>query len=140
MESVSFCPFQSNQEVHFDMLDLLGMLHNSAYLLLFERARSEYWKAQKIVFGEDGSDWPFFVVRNEIDYHFPIFTAQQVTVELQLISIGRTSLAFAQKLFLPDGTLSASGKTVLVRVDFETKRPIPWSDKFRRLYTPYLVE
>ena len=60
MEPVSFRPFHSIQEVHFDMLDLLGMLHNSAYLLLFERARSEYWKTLKIAFGEDGSDWPFF--------------------------------------------------------------------------------
>ncbi len=138
MPSISFCPFQSNQEVHFDMLDLLGMLHNSAYLLLFERARSDYWKSLEIVFGEDGSDWPFFVVRNEINYHSPIFTALRVTVELQLIAVGRTSLTFGQKLFLPDGTLSASGQTVLVRVDAITKRPIPWSEIFRSIVTPHL--
>ncbi len=139
MEYVSFRPFQSTQEVHFDMLDLLGMLHNSAYLLLFERARSEYWKALKIVFGEDGSDWPFFVVHNEIDYHSPIYTALQVNVQIQLVTIGRTSLSFEQKVYLPDGSLSASGKTVLVRVDFETKRPIPWSELFRQRINPHLA-
>src|SRR4051812_15261055 len=39
--------------VHFDDLDALGMLHNSRYPLLVERAWGEYWHAHGFRFDGD---------------------------------------------------------------------------------------
>lgn len=137
MEKQSVVPFVSRQRVYFDMLDLLGMLHNAAFLVLFERARTDFWRAVGYVPGAAGYDWPYLVKRNEITYHVSITTDEEVDVTVSVAHLGRTSLIFAHTILLPDGTLAAEGQTVLVRVD-PNRRPLPWSDAFRSLLAPYL--
>src|ERR1051326_6462229 len=137
MDTETRDPFESRQRVHFDMLDLLGMLHNAAYLLLFERARTEFWRAHGLLKSAEGLDWPYFVARNEIDYRAPITTEQDVTVTVWVSAVGRSSVTFAHEIIAENGVLAAEGRTVLVRVDAETKRPTPWSEEFRALIAPY---
>lgn len=126
-------PFLSRQKIHFDMLDMLGVLHNSRYLLLFERARFDYWQANGLEIDSPGLDWPYYVVRNEINYRAPITRIQEITVALRVTALGRSSVTLAHEVLQEDGTLAADGLTTLVRVDPETKRAIPWSDGFRAL-------
>jgi acyl-CoA thioester hydrolase len=126
-------PFLSRQKIYFDMLDMLGVLHNARYLLLFERARFDYWQANGLEIGKPGLDWPYYVVRNEINYRAPITRIQEVTVTLRVAELGRSSVTLAHQILQNDGTLAADGRTTLVRVDPETKRAIPWSDGFRAI-------
>src|SRR5690349_20616340 len=103
MERESLSPFVSRQRVHFDMLDLLGMLHNAAYLLLFERARTDFWRAHRLSKDLEGFDWPYYEARNEIDYRAPITTEQDVTVTVWVGGLGRSSVTFAHEITTEDG-------------------------------------
>ncbi|MCS6775387.1 MAG: thioesterase family protein [Chloroherpetonaceae bacterium] len=132
-------PFISRQRIHFDMLDMLGVLHNAHYLLLFERARFDFWHAQGLQIGAPGLDWPYYVARNEINYRAPITRIQEVTVTLQVTHLGRSSATLGHAVYQDDGTLAAEGHTTLVRVDPKTRRAIPWSGEFRALLARYLI-
>jgi acyl-CoA thioester hydrolase len=121
------------------MLDLLGVLHNAAYLLLFERARTDFWRMLGAGYGAEGFDWPYLVARNEINYRAPIRNDQAVRVTVAIEGIGRTSVTFAHSILTDDGMLSADGKTVIVRVDSETGRPVEWSEAFRAMIAPYTL-
>jgi YbgC/YbaW family acyl-CoA thioester hydrolase len=126
--------FRSEQLVHYDMTDLTGVLHNTAYLLLFERARTHFWRSHGLSPGMSGSDWPFVVARNEIDYHLPIDGNATVVVACEIERLTASSVTFAHTIALADGRLAASGKTVLVRIDAGTRRSVPWSDTMRQLF------
>jgi acyl-CoA thioester hydrolase len=130
-------PFVSRQRIYFDMLDPLGVMHNSRYLLLFERARFDLWHANGLSIGAEGLDWPYYVVRNEVNYHAPITRLQDVTVEVIVERLGTSSVTLSHQVFDDSGVCVADGKTVLVRVDSETSRPAPWSDAFRALLSRY---
>jgi acyl-CoA thioester hydrolase len=121
------------------MLDAVGMLHNGAYLLLFERARTDFWRAQGMEMGSAGMDWPYYVARNEVNYRAAIYEWKPVTVTVAIERIGRTSVTFLHTVQTAKGVVAAEGKTVLVRVDAETKRPIPWSEGFRALLERFLL-
>ena len=132
--------FHSEQIVHFDMLDAQGILHNAAYLTLLERARTDFWQANGIRFGDPSFDWPYYVVRHELTYRAPIAEIGPVTISMVVAALGRTSVTYTHEIFLPDGTIAAECRTVIVRVDGETRRPTPWSDRFRAILAPYLVD
>ncbi len=129
--------FVSRQWVRFDMMDPLHHLHNVNYLLLFERARFDLWRAHG--FGPDapGFDWPYVVAHNEISYLLAIETEQEVEIDVEVSALGRSSITFHHMLYREDGALSAEGSCVLVRVDPIERRPIPWSEGFRSLVAPY---
>jgi acyl-CoA thioester hydrolase len=130
--------FTSKQRVHWDMLDLLGVLHNAAYLLLFERARTDFWQAHGSGYDPETLDWPYLVVRNEINYRAPIRSDQEVSVTVAVAKLGNSSITFAHEVFAAGGELAADGQTVIVRIDAETHRPTPWSDRFRFLVGPHI--
>src|ERR1041385_1455207 len=114
-------PFTSKQRVNWDMLDLMGVLHNAAYLLLFERARTDLWRSLGAMYGSEGFDWPYLVVRNEMNYRAPIESDQLVDVTVGVSKLGRTSIRFYHQVFRTDGVLSADGSSVIARVDAETR-------------------
>lgn len=132
-------PFVSRQRVYFDMLDLMGMLHNVAYLLLFERARTDYWRSTGVAYGEEGFDWPYVVARNEIDYRASIHTECEVDVSVAVEAIGRTSITFVHTISMLDGAPAARGRCVIVRIDPVSGTPIPWTNAFRRIVAPITV-
>ena len=130
-------PFVSSQHIYFDMMDPLGVMHNSRYLLLFERARFDLWHANGLAIGTEGLDWPYYVVRNEVNYHAPITRLQEVTIEVVVERLGTSSVMLAHRVLDDTGVCVADGKTVLVRVDPATQRPVAWSDGFRALLSKY---
>jgi len=119
------------------MLDLMGMLHNAAYPLLFERARTEFWRALGFgTYGDETFDWPYVVARNEVNYRMAIRSAGVVDVTVFVESIGRSSLTIGHEVSCA-GLLAADGRTVLVRIDPTTNQPIPWSDSLRQKLQDY---
>jgi acyl-CoA thioester hydrolase len=133
--------FVSRQTVYWDQLDLMGILHNAAYPLLFERARTEFWRSLGFGgYGDPNFDWPYVVARNEVNYKSPIHRDEEVEVTVFVESIGRTSLTIGHEVIRAGGELSADGKTVLVRIDPATNQPIPWTDSLRQLLEPYRSE
>lgn len=103
-------PFVSRQRIYFDMLDSLGVMHNSRYLLLFERARFDLWHANGLAIGTEGLDFPYYVVRNEVNYRAPITRLQEVTVEVMVEHLGTTSVILAHQVCDETGLCVADGK------------------------------
>ena len=130
--------FTSRQTVYWDMLDLMGILHNAAYPLLFERARTEFWRSLGYGgYGDPEFDWPYVVARNEVNYRVPIQKDEVIDVTVFVEAIGRTSLTMGHEVLRADGVISADGRTVIVRIDPDTNEPIPWTDELRQKLQQY---
>lgn len=123
--------------VHFDDLDALGMLHNSRYPLLVERAWAEYWHGHG--FGFDG-DWAAagdmcnVIKEMRVSYERPVTRPGHYAAHLWVERLGRTGLTYGFRLCDADGTGTyAQGHRVLVRVDPQALRPTPWSEHARSI-------
>ena len=125
--------FTSRQRIHFDLVDLMGVVHNAAYLVLFERARTDWIQSHGLWYGAPDFDWPYYVVRNEVDYLAPILGGDEVSISVAVEKIGQTSASFVHTITTGDGAEAASGRTVVVRIDPESKRPMRWTDRFREM-------
>ncbi len=121
--------------VHFDDLDAMGLLHNSRYALLVERAVSDFWIAEGWNFDPALSAFEdvYMAVREfKIVYSAPIVGAGEVLVHFWLEDLGRTSGVYGFRVLSADGaTLHAEGHRVNVNLNPATFVPSPWTDKTR---------
>src|SRR4051812_18149329 len=130
--------------VYFDDLDILGILHNSRYLLLFERTIGSFW--QRIGWGSalDLTSNPdqFPLVRaNHVEYERAVSGIGEVRVRVWVEKLGRTSLTFGFRMLPMDEDVEfAKGYRVLVCVDPKSRKPAPWSDAFRAKIAPFVSE
>ena len=124
-------------EVHFDELDPMGLLHNSRYALLFERALAAFWASHGHSFVEGRPSTPdaFNVVRSaSITYHRPVRGVGEVAVHIWLDHLGESSGDYRFQLTSVDGSvLYAEGNRVVVKLDPATLRPTPWSEESRAI-------
>lgn len=130
--------FEQTFGVYFDDLDPFHILHNARYLLLFERAVGAFW--MNLGFGsfQDDPDQFHLVARNEVDYLSPVRGVGRVRVRVWIERIGKSSLTMAFRLMPMDRDEDhAQGKRTIVRVDPDTMKSVPWSDKFRATVAPF---
>lgn len=120
--------------VYFDDLDPFEILHNSRYLLLFERTLGSFWR----VLGLGGMQDPnspdrFHLVKtNHIEYVGPVKGEQEVRVRVWIERLGRTSLTFGFRLMpMDEDRVFALGSRTVVRVDPDDFRPTPWTPELR---------
>jgi acyl-CoA thioester hydrolase len=132
---------ESIHGVYFDDLDALQILHNSRYLLLFERTIGSFWMRLGWR-GPGNGDDPNrhqLVRANHVEYNRPVSGIGEVRVRIWIEHLGRTSLTFGFRMLPMDEDVDyATGSRVMVCVDPVTKRPTPWSDEFRRMLAPFL--
>ncbi|MFC7534882.1 acyl-CoA thioesterase [Actinoplanes sp. GCM10030250] len=121
--------------VHFDDLDAMGVLHNSRYAVLMERAMIHWWTEQGVSFtgGRPSTPDAFNVVREyAITFHRPVRGTGEVGVEIWIDHLGTTSAEYGFRVVSLDGeTVFAEGRRVNVRLDPATMRPEPWTDHGR---------
>src|SRR5688500_19429150 len=133
-------PFRSAQRVYFDDLDALNILHNVRYLLFIERARGELYNALGFRWDDDVEHNPDKwqgVAEHSIRYLAPFRGEGEVLVELTPPQLGGSSLIIDARVRSTHGDIVyAEGSTRLVRLDPETNRPCPWSDRFRKALAP----
>jgi acyl-CoA thioester hydrolase len=61
-----------------------------------------------------------------------------VRVRVWVEKLGRTSLTFGLRVMPLDQDIDyATGQRVIVRVDPQSKQPVPWSDAFAQSIEPY---
>ena len=122
-------------QVHFDDLDAMGLLHNSRYALLVERAMTAFWTAKGWHFDPAQSKFAdiFLVVREfKVEYHAPIVGAGTPLVHFWIDRLGRSSAVYRFEILSTDGaTVHAQGHRVNVNLDPRTREPIPFSDELR---------
>ena len=118
--------------VYFDDLDSFHILHNARYLLLFERTLGAFWMELFQGGFNDEADRFHFVRANHIEYNTPVDGVGRVRVRVWVEKLGRTSLTFGFRIMPMHQDLDhAVGSRTVVRVDPQTKRPVPWSSGFR---------
>jgi acyl-CoA thioester hydrolase len=135
--------YETRFGVYFDDLDSFQILHNSRYLLLFERCIGEFWERMGwggLLDAQLNPDQFHLVRKNQIEYLRPVRGVGQVRVRLQVARIGDTSVTFSFRVMPMDQDVDfAIGERVIVKVDPNTHRPAPWSEEFRRRLSPFLA-
>ncbi|MFC4014409.1 acyl-CoA thioesterase [Nonomuraea purpurea] len=130
-------------QVHFDDLDAMGLLHNSRYALLVERAISDFWADQGWNFDPAISRFKdiYLAVREfKITYNAPVAGAGEVLVDFWLDRMGRTSGVYGFRVLSKDRSIvHAEGYRVNVNLDPATFRPAPFSSELRAAAAPLLL-
>jgi acyl-CoA thioester hydrolase len=110
-------------------LDILGHLNQAVYHELLEDARMGL--LAKVLGGmHDHTAW--VLVRVELDYRTEVRKDHEaVDVVARIEAVGGKSLKMAHEVLLPDGTVAASGRAVVVAWDGEarTSREITPSER-----------
>jgi acyl-CoA thioester hydrolase len=108
-------------------MDMLGHLNQAVYHELLEEGRGALLASLGDVEG-----FPFVLARVELDYRHEVRHADgHVDVRTFVQRIGTTSITVGQELTLPDGTVAASGTSVLVAWDGGARTSRPLSDAER---------
>lgn len=137
-------PFRSIQRVYFDDLDALNILHNVRYVLMMERARGELFNELGFRWEDDlvvNPDKYHVVAAHEVRYLAPVRGEGELTVTVTPVHLGTSSATLVATVrSLHGDEVYAEGKTRLVRLDPATKRPCPWSDRFRSAFGPLVTK
>ena len=94
-------------------LDMLGHLNQAIYHEYLEEGRTELFTRMA---HEDG--FSFVLARVELDYRHEVRRDHgSVDVVARIARLGRSSITVENEIVLPDGTVAASGISVLVAWD-----------------------
>jgi acyl-CoA thioester hydrolase len=108
-------------------MDMLGHVNQAVYHELLEEGRGALLGSLR-----EAGDFPFVLARVELDYRHEVRHADgHVDVRTFVQRVGTTSITVGQELTLPDGTLAASGTSVLVAWDGQTRSARPLSSAER---------
>jgi acyl-CoA thioester hydrolase len=103
-------------------MDMLGHLNQSVYHELLEEGRAALMTEIIRRAGLGRSYGSFVLVHVDLDYHTEVRKDHgEVAIVMRLGRVGTSSLTFEHEVRLPDGTLAASGKTVMVAWDAATR-------------------
>ncbi|WP_433366628.1 acyl-CoA thioesterase [Actinoplanes sp. CA-142083] len=130
--------------VHFDDLDALGVLHNSRYAVMIERAMINWWAERGVSFADGRPTTPdaFNVVREyAITFHVPVRGTGEIAVHFWVESLGTTSADYRFRFTSADNQIVyAEGRRVNIHLDPATMRPSPWTESGRELAAQLLRE
>jgi acyl-CoA thioester hydrolase len=114
-------------------MDMLGHLNQSVYHELLEEGRAALiWELLRRV-GNDHAHGAYVLAHVDLDYHAEVRKDHGgVEVIISVKDVGTSSFRLSHEVRLPDGTVAASGETVMVAWD-------PRSRDKRRLSEDELV-
>jgi acyl-CoA thioester hydrolase len=99
-------------------MDMLGHLNQSVYHELLEEARAALITELVRRVGSDHQHGAFVLAHVDLDYHAEVRKDHEaVEVAVRVARVGTSSIQLDHDVRLPDGTLAASGKTILVAWD-----------------------
>ena len=115
--------------VYYEDTDAGGIVYYANYLKFFERARTEWLRAQGIsqhdVIERHGA---MFVVKNaSIDYHAPAKLDDAITLTVSIEKLGHVSVQFVQQAFC-GAVLLASARVKVACIDCAALKPCPLPD------------
>ena len=116
---------RTRAEIRWRDLDMLGHLNQSVYHELLEEGRAA-------LFAQVGALKSFVLARVELDYRAEVRRDHgSVDIVVRLASVGRSSVVVEHEVVLPDGTVAAEGRSVLVAWDPRERRSRPLRDDER---------
>jgi acyl-CoA thioester hydrolase len=103
-------------------MDMLGHLNQSVYHELLEEGRAALITEIAHRVGENGSHGAYVLAHVDLDHHAEVRKDHgEVEVVVRVVRVGKSSLRLQHDVRLPDGTIAASGETVLVAWDPGTR-------------------
>jgi acyl-CoA thioester hydrolase len=115
---MSGAEYRMNVQLRWRDIDRLGHLNQSVYHEFLEEARAGLMIDLARRAGEAGPVGTWVVVRVELDYHAEVrYDHREVEVLARAGHVGNSSVRLDHEITLPDGTVAASGSTVLVAWD-----------------------
>lgn len=113
-------------------MDMLGHLNQSVYHELLEEGRAALITDIVSRAGVDHAHGGFVLAHVDLDYHVEVRKEHgEVEVVVRLVHVGTSSLRLEHEIRLPDGTVAASGTTVIVAWDPVTRGKRVLSDAER---------
>ena len=104
-------------DVRWRDLDMLGHLNQAVYHEFLEEGRAELLTSLAAL-----GDFAFVLARVELDYRAEVRRDHgHVEVVVRPESVGRSSVVVVNEVVLPDGTVAAAGRSVLVAWDPEAR-------------------
>jgi len=119
--------FTHDVDVRYRDLDTMGHVNNAVYASYFEQARVAYFDE---VLDVPLRDIESVLASLDIDFLRPVEIDHDVTVAVRVPELGETSLPMEYEV-RADGAVAATGETVQVAVDTETKSSKPIPDSWR---------
>ena len=103
-------------------MDMLGHLNQSVYHELLEEGRAAVmWDLMRRA-GTDHVHGSYVLAHVDLDYHTEIRKDhEQVEIVVRVSHVGTSSFRLRHEVRLPDGTVAASGETVMVAWDPRTR-------------------
>lgn len=130
--------------VYFEDMDPMGVLYNSKYTNLFERASFEYWSR---------AGWPsdlaspdfwkalFVAKENLLTFYVPITRLGTVNVAFWIEKLFTTSVVYGFQILSEDRTIiHAAGSRVHVLIDPQAGSPTPISQEWRNAAKSLLID
>jgi acyl-CoA thioester hydrolase len=119
-------------QVRFRDIDAFKHVNNAVFFSYVEQARIRY--LLDVLQPDRPFDrLPLILARVELDYRSPITFGEEVEIETRVDRLGRSSIAMSHRMTArPDGRLAGDVHSVLVTYDYETARPVPVPDEWRR--------
>ena len=113
MATSAIAEVRTRIDVRWRDLDMLGHLNQAVYHEFLEEGRAEMLTSLSGL-----SDLAFVLARVELDYRHEVRRDHgHVEVVVRPASVGRSSVVVDNDVLLPDGTVAATGRSVLVAWD-----------------------
>lgn len=108
-------------QLRWSDFDLLGHLNQAMYHVLIEQARTAWLEQARGGPNVWGSE-AYVLARVELDYRREVDTNQrEVVASCRPVKVGNSSVVCQQEVRLLDGTVCASGQTVMVGWDLQAR-------------------
>ena len=115
--------FNTQYRVTYEDTDAGGVVYYGNYLRFFERGRTELIRDAGFTvreFADNGRLFP--VVSVKVSYRNPAFYDDLLRIETEVVSVGRTSVTFSNRIYRSgDETLLVEGDVTIVCVDGNLK-------------------
>ncbi|CAN5736629.1 hypothetical protein BH11PSE7_BH11PSE7_07590 [soil metagenome] len=119
-------------------VDMQKIVFNGHYLMYFDTAVAEYWRAMALPYEEamKSLDGDLYVKKAVVEYHGSARYDDQLDVALRCERVGTSSIIFTAAIFRGD-TLLISGELVYVFADPATQKSKPVPQALRELFAVF---
>ncbi|RCS58104.1 YbgC/FadM family acyl-CoA thioesterase [Parvibium lacunae] len=147
--------FNHQVRIYFEDTDAGGVIYHASYVRFYERARTEWLRAQghhqtELLEGHDGGNgkFGFVVVKMELDYLRAGRLDDLLTISVVVEAVGNASVTLKQETYciesggkvLAEPRLLNRAQVKLVYVDLIKMKPLAIAQPFRSLFTAALQD
>jgi len=127
--------FEYRSQVRWGDMDSAGHVNNIVYFRYMEDARIAWFEHLGML--DAGADLRPILARVECDFRKPVTYPGDVVTRQTVTRVGRTSVDHDVEIVLADdpSQVVATGKSVVVWLDYASGKPAPWSEHQRALFS-----